>query len=319
MVSGRPKVRPPVTRSLLMLNIASRIVARDSWTARQAKISLREQGASDWAWTLFASDTPAAMEDIARGAAHFGIVNPAGPLTMAVRGTGPFAKPLPLRAITVIPSFDQFVFAVSGRTGLRTLDDVRERRYPLRISLRGQTDHSNHLYTDLVLRTAGFTLDDVVEWGGEVRYDKGLPNVDARIGAIARGEVDAIFDEALVDWISDAAALGMQFLTLSEPLLQTLEGMGLRRSLVSRACYPEAPNEVDTLDYSGWPIYTHAAVPDDVVEMFCAELDACKDQIPWEGEGPLPLDRMVRNEADTPLDVPLHPGAERYWRKKGYL
>jgi len=28
---------------------------------------------------------------------------------------------------------------------------------------------------------------------------------------------------------------------------------------------------------------------------------------------------MVRNEADTPLDVPLHPGAERYWRKKGYL
>lgn len=319
MVAHRPIVRPPVTRSLLMLNVASQFVARDSWTRRQAMISLREQGAPGWEWSLLASDSPAAMEEVARGAAHFAIINPGGPLAMAVRGTGPFAQPLPLRAITVVPSFDQFVFAVSERTGLRTLDEVRERQFPLRVSLRGQMDHSNHLYTDLVLRTAGFSLEDIIRWGGKIRYDKGLPDTRARIGAVESGELDAIFDEALANWIPLAAKVRMRFLELGEPLLQKLEDMGLRRGFVTRANYPETPNEVATLDYSGWPVYTHAAVPDDVVEMFCAGLEACKDQIPWESAGPLPLDRMVRNEADTPLDVPLHPGAERYWRKMGYL
>src|SRR5262249_48230685 len=154
----------------------------------------------------------------------------------------PFTQPLPLRAITVIPSFDQFVFAVSERTGLKTLADVREQQFPLRISLRGQMDHSNHFYTDLVLRTAGFSLDDIVRWGGKIRYDSGLPNVRERIGAVESGELDAIFDEALTNWISLAAKARMRFLKLGEPLLQKLEGMGLRRGVVSQANYPETPN-----------------------------------------------------------------------------
>lgn len=319
MKNSRPKVRPPVTRSLLMLNVASQLVVRDDWSMRQAQIGLREQGSPEWKFNLFASDTPAAMEEVACGSAHFAIINPGGPLTMAVRGTGPFTKPLPLRAIAVIPSADQFVFAVAEKTGLRTLEQIREQQYPLRISLRGQRDHSNHFYTSLVLRTAGFSLEDIVNWGGTLRYDKGLPNTPARIEAVAKGEVDAIFDEALTDWISQAASLRMRFLELGEPLLQRLESMGLRRGLVTRARYPETPNEVITLDYSGWPIYTRADVPNDVVEAFCAGLEACKDRIPWESEGPLPLDRMVRNEPDTPLDIPFHEGAESYWRKIGYL
>jgi TRAP-type uncharacterized transport system substrate-binding protein len=28
---------------------------------------------------------------------------------------------------------------------------------------------------------------------------------------------------------------------------------------------------------------------------------------------------MCRDTPEGPLDVPLHPGAERYWREAGYL
>ncbi len=35
--------------------------------------------------------------------------------------------------------------------------------------------------------------------------------------------------------------------------------------------------------------------------------------------GPLALDRMCRNTPETPLDIPLHPAAERFWRDRGYL
>ncbi len=48
-------------------------------------------------------------------------------------------------------------------------------------------------------------------------------------------------------------------------------------------------------------------------------LEARKDRIPWQGEGPLPLERMCRDTPETPLDIPLHPAAERFWHDRGYL
>jgi len=328
---GKPTyVIPTSTRSRVMTEVASELVCSNRLNTRQARISLRKQGAKDWDYVLFGSDTPAVMEEVARGEVHFAIINPAGPLVMAARGTGPFKSALPLRVITVIPSYDQFVFAVSADTGLTTLDEVRERRYPLRVSLRGQIDHSNHFYTQQILSICGFSLDDIVSWGGHVRYDRGLPDgqglwndgsvkVPTRLDAVQRGEINAIFDEAIVTWAHRAAELNMRFLELGEHRLKQLEALGLRRGPVTREQYPQLPNEVVGVDYSGWPIYTHAAVPDEVVEEFCQALEARKHQITWEFEGPLPLERMVRNEPDTPLDIPLHPGAERFWRKRGYL
>jgi hypothetical protein len=34
---------------------------------------------------------------------------------------------------------------------------------------------------------------------------------------------------------------------------------------------------------------------------------------------PLPLERMVREAPDTPLDVPMHPSAADVWRQHGFL
>ena len=70
------------------------------------------------------------------------IFNPADVLALAYRGTGPFKEPIPVRTITVIPSKDAFLFAISERTGLTSLAQIGERRYPLKIAMRAQPDHS---------------------------------------------------------------------------------------------------------------------------------------------------------------------------------
>ena len=184
-------------RSHLVLEVASELVDRTEWPYRQARITLREQGGEVWPVCLFGCDTPAAIDQVARGEVQVAIINPAGPLALALRGTGPFSSPIPVRAITVIPSPDQLAFAVTERTGLKSLHDIRDRRFPLRVSMRGQMDHSLHLVVKEVLSAAGFSLDDVVSWGGQVRYDAGLPNSPTRLGAVQRGEVDMIIDEAV--------------------------------------------------------------------------------------------------------------------------
>lgn len=306
-------------RSRLVLELASELVDQPQWLDRQARVSLRPQGADDWAVTLFASDGPAAIDQVAKAEVQLAISNPAGYLALAVRGTGPFAAPIALRAVTIIPSPDQLAFAVTERTGLKSFQEIRQRRYPLRVSMRGQRDHALHPIVNEVLAAAGFSLDDIVSWGGQVRYDEGLPMKSNRFGAMQNGDVDMIVDEAVRGWINAAAGAGMRVLPMEEPMLATLENIGFRRALIPKARYPKLPHDVPTLDFSGFAVYTHANVADEIVAAICAALEARKDKIVWQEPGPLPLERMCRDTADGPLTIPLHPAAERFWRTQGYL
>jgi hypothetical protein len=170
-----------------------------------------------------------------------------------------------------------------------------------------------------VLSAAGFSLADIMSWGGQVRYDQGLPNTPNRLGAGQRGEVDMIIDEAVRSWVDDAAGSGFCVLPLDETMLSRLEDIGFRRAVIPRERYPKLPADVPSLDFSGFTVYTHAHVADTVVTSVCAALEARKDVIAWQEPGPLPLDRMCRDTPDGPLDIPLHPAAQRFWRECGYL
>src|SRR5262245_42329751 len=306
-------------RSRLVLEVASALVEQPDWANRQAQVSLRPQGADRWAVNMIASDGPAAIERVARGELELAISNPAMYLALAARGTGPYTAPIALRAITIIPSAHQSAFAVTERTGLMSLGEISERRCPLRVSMRGQKDHALHPVVNEVLAVAGFSLNDIVSWGGQVRYDDGLPMRDNRFGAMQRGEVDMIIDEAVRGWVNQALDAGMHVLPLDEAMLTKLEAIGLRRAIMPRSRYPKLPADLPTLDFSGFAVYTHADVPDAVVAAICAALEARKEIIGWQEPGPLPLDRMCRDTADGPLVIPLHPAAEKFWHARGYL
>jgi TRAP-type uncharacterized transport system substrate-binding protein len=315
----RMRTHPHTTRSRLMLEVASALVNRRDWPYLQARVSLREQGAEEWPLTLFGSDSPATIYEVAAKKVQFAIINPGMILKLAALGSAPFNELLALRIIAVLPSRDQMVFAVKSDTGLNSFSEIRERRFPLKVSLRHQPDHSLHIIVDHVLAAAGFSLSDIVSWGGEVRYDAGMAYGNNRIGAVHRGEIHAIFDEGASTWGNMALELGMGFLPLEEELLERLEAVGLRRAVIEKKDFPKLAANVPSLDFSGWPIYTHLETPDSLVIDFCEALEASKEHIPWSEEGPLPLAQMARDTPEGHLEVPLHPAAARFWRDRGYL
>lgn len=314
----RLPLRAATLRSRLMLEAASELVGWDSWKPKQARINLRIQGDDSLTVCLYASDAAGAVDEVVRGDVQVGIVNPSAVLFMAYRGLAPFSEPMPVRTISVIHQFDQLGFAVMADSGLRSVRDVRDRKYPLRVSLRGQTDHSVHLVVNTVLSVLGFSLQDIKSWGGQVRYDQELPYGPNRLGAARRGEIDAIFDEAMPAYGMEALEAGMRFLGLEEAELQALEARGLRRAAITKAEYPLLHEDVWSVDFSGWPIFCRADLSEEIVTAFCGALEARKDRIPWYGEGPLNLDQMCRDTRDGPLMVPLHPAAERFWQERGY-
>src|SRR6266516_4720493 len=112
MLTIPPVIRSPVMmRSRLMLEVASELVAAKEWPERQVTVHFRPQGDEDWRLCFFASDAPNAVDAIVRGEADIAICNPGSVLAMALRGAGPFAEPVPLRALMVLPQFDQLGIA----------------------------------------------------------------------------------------------------------------------------------------------------------------------------------------------------------------
>jgi TRAP-type uncharacterized transport system substrate-binding protein len=283
---------------------------------RQVELSLRPQGSSGWHARFLASDNPDGIDAVAARQADLAIINPSAVLTLAYRGTSIYRRPLPVRGITVLPQRDVVVLAVTADTGLAYLEEVAERRYPLRISLRGaEPGHSIHLALSDILAAAGCPLHAIESWGGQVHYDPGL----SRLGGVAAGERDAIFEEAFPVWAEPALEAGMRFLSLRDETLDRLVRLGYRRATVTPDEYPALTEPLRTIDFSGWPLFCHAEASDELVERFCAGIEDRKERIPWEGPGPLPLERMCGNHPEAPLDVPLHPAAERFWRAQGYL
>lgn len=305
-----------------MFETASEMVARSDWPYRNAQVTVRDQGGEHPAvYTFMGTQDPGVIQQVVSGEVQVAMLNPSAMLTLAVRGTGPFSEPLPLAAIAIIPSDDQFAFAVTESSGITSLDQIRDERKPIRVSIRGAHDPSTAMLGNEILKAHGFTLDDIDSWGGHVSYDQALPGHPTRLGRVESGELDAIFDEAVPNWANRAAGMGMRFLPIEGGPMKTLVAMGFRASVIPRSQHPNLPADVPAIDFSGWPIYTRADAPDEFVTAFCKALEARKDRVPWEesGEAPLPLDRMCHDAPDAPLEVPLHAAAERVWRELRYL
>jgi TRAP-type uncharacterized transport system substrate-binding protein len=92
---------------------------------------------------------------------------------------------------------------------------------------------------------------------------------------------------------------------------------GWRKVSLPKSRFPGLARDVDTIDFSGWPIYSNASLPEQVAYDVCDALAARDAEIPWEKETGGSALQMGRESDSTPMDVPLHPGAERWYRTHG--
>ena len=271
-------------------------------------------------WLQMSPGSPILAQAVVRGDLDAAFVNPSALLTQAYRGTGLFTEALHVRVLASYPSWDRFVVAAHPRAGITSLAQMREKRLPLRLSIREDATHSTRVLIDQLLPLYGFTLADVESWGGTFQLNGG-PGDPRRLAAIHESSVDLVFDEGIGgagNWLNAALEHGMQPLELEEEVLQKLEMLGWRRAILPAARFPHLDRDRMCIDYSGWPLYTRASLPDEVAHKVCAAIAARGDQIPWDPKSYTGLDQLGRDTEATPLDVPLHPGAARWYREQGF-
>jgi hypothetical protein len=194
-------------------------------------------------WLRMSTGSPILAHAVCRNELEAAMINPSGLLTQAYRGTGLFPQPLPVRIIAVYPSLDHFVYAVHPRTGLKSLGEIKEKKYPLRLSIREDATHSTRVLLNQTLAAYGMTVKDIESWGGSLQLNGG-PGDERRMKAIREGTIDAIFDEGLVLWLNEALAAGMKPLTLDDfAFTHLVDGLGWRNYTIKPGRYTNLPEE----------------------------------------------------------------------------
>ena len=272
-------------------------------------------------WLRMSVGSPVLAHAVARGELEVAMVNPSALLTQAVRGKGLFDRPLPLVIVANYPSWDRFAIAVHPRSRIGSLADVAAKQLPLRLSTREDPTHSTRDLIDQLFAVYGFSLQDLLRWGGSLQTNGG-PGDPRRLAALRDGAVDAVMDEGLALWFEHALAAGYRALPLEAEVFARLGELGWRRVVMPAGTYRGLDADYACIDYSGWPLYSRADLPEELAYRIVGAIKAREREIVWEdfnarapyaGIGALGMPTEA-----TPRDVPLHPGSARWFREHGF-
>jgi len=303
---------------------AEGVLQTDSRLGNAVRLSLTAKSNDRKGLSLsFATGSFREIKGVAEGKFSLAWVNPSVLLTMAYRGKGPFRKRLPLRALAVFPSYDVMGFAVHESTGITSLSQIKKERFPLKLSTRlvspsALRENSTMFTVAAVMRAAGFTFAELRKWNGKIHLAS-RPSDPARRASIENGTVNAIFDEGIKSWARTALENGFRFLPVEGTVLSSMVAMGYRPTVMHKSRFPGMAQDITTIDFSGWPMIVRADMGDDAAYAICEAIEKRKEVLPTDNYKPLEMAQLCANDEEAPYDVPLHPGAARFYRERGYL
>ncbi len=272
------------------------------------------------------------------GKYHFGITSPSWLAKMAAEGRGDIGyggRKLALSAVCVLPHRDYLMFVVRRDLGIKSLQDIKDRQMPLKISTGPlHLNHSVGWATDAVLAEYGIKIEDFERWGGSagdgdrnLNFMKEGPPRGDRVTKIRNGELDGIFDEGIMSrsWKDMADTVDLDFLPIDDAVLNSLERKyGMPRTMLPKGYFRGIDVDTPAVDFAGWMLYCHADLPDDLVysamlglEEQCGQMETLfESQRPHQGLSDMPVD-LSTTWQDTHL--PLHAGAAAFFRDRGYM
>ena len=260
--------------------------------------------------------------EIGRRRVDIAYVNPAALVTMAYRGKGYYKQKMELRVLGCFPSWDRIALVVDKHLGVKSLSDIARRKIPLHVSTRlSGVNNGTYFTISTILSLYGLSFDKIKRWGGKVQ-ECGRPFAPERLTSIAKRSIDAVFDEGISTpggWLDQALDNGYEIIPLEPAIVKKLEQIGYTGTVLPKSRFRQIGDDALTIDYSGWALVTHRWLPNSVAYAVIETIDERQKVIPVDDDRPLDMRSLCRSTGKCPLHVPLHPGAAKYYREKGYL
>lgn len=217
----------------------------------------------------------------------------------------------------VAGGFDELwmAFIVDKKTGLMSIDEVKDKKFPLRL-LTAQRGGTGELVTRMILDAYGMSYDALDGMGGSA---KPVPR-PAVAGIIREGRADAYSHSIMIGHataVELSTNVDVRFLPLKPEVIAKLSATGLAPVTIPAGSFRGVDTPIATV---GSPTILIARA--DLDEQIVYEVTkALAENKPALDKGHAGLKPFNPENAWEPanLQVPLHAGAERYYKERGWM
>jgi TRAP transporter TAXI family solute receptor len=261
------------------------------------------------------------VQAVGRGQVDVALAVPSAFVPMTLEGKGiakgeTFAN---LRALGTMPQTDRLVLAIRAEHGIHSVDELRKKAPKLTIATSPDDGVNTVGYAaQRLMEAAGLPRAMIESWGGTY-VERERPN--ECVDLVRQGKADAIIHEAIMTpWWQDLAnSIDMAWLPVEDKTLEAMRrDYKWPRATLKAGYLKGMAEEFVTLDFSDFLMIARDDLPDDVAYLMawcmCERREGLERQyrhIPPERSAvTYPLD--PKKIATT--SIPLHPGAERYYR-----
>jgi uncharacterized protein len=247
-----------------------------------------------------------------KGPVDFGVTNQRL-LRESYAGVRDYKDDGPQPQLRLIAAFEDpayLVVAVRPGAGVTDLAQIRAKRLPVRIFI-GNPEDSLILP---ILDHYGIRTKDLESWGGKFVTNKqamkdGVDVLINRSASTSNNEESKI-------WSWAAQAMDLQYLTLPEALRDKLvKDLGYSPVTLPLGYFRGVKAPIPTVELSGQAVIGRADMPEDFAYLLAKVIDEQRLQYLWSIRPFVADPRQVWKVEG----VPLHPGAERYYREVGYM
>ena len=221
-------------------------------------------------------------------------------------GKGPYRN---LRLIAKIE--DPFYYLVAARkeSGINDFSVIRQKQLPVRIL----GADGNMM---IILKYYGITAEDIKSWGGET---------GVTVGEALKGDFDILagflaspaLNPESSSWTTLSQKFDLYFLELPEELLKEIAMQNVDAEFVEvhQNLLRGVNRKIKTLGRSGEAVFVRDDTPEQAAYDLAKAIDENHGALKW-------FIRVYTYDPRTVwqnFGVPIHPGAERYYREAGYI
>ncbi|HEY7607777.1 MAG TPA: TAXI family TRAP transporter solute-binding subunit [Alphaproteobacteria bacterium] len=261
---------------------------------------------------------------IAKGDADFTATATGTEIKLALEGKFPFKESLKGKFSFVMQLYDnQFVHflmtkAWADENGIKSWDDIAKKKPKMRLAINRPDNPQVSIGGPYaVMEAHGFTIDDIKKWGGSYV----LGNSAIGLDAMADGKADVFMNarnlgDALVKDIASKRPL----LWIDGDLAKMTKAAAVfsnKMDLVKKGTYAFMEKDYPTVRMSVF-LLAGNHVSEETVYKYTKAIAEAEARVQAIG-GSLKTSFTTAKMTTNPANLPVHPGALRYYREKGMM
>ncbi|MDL2313758.1 TAXI family TRAP transporter solute-binding subunit [Desulfovibrio sp. OttesenSCG-928-C14] len=219
-----------------------------------------------------------------------------------------------LRAVGVLCTISGLQFIVDAKTGITSIEQIKERKYPLRVAVN-RAGSVMDVAAEALFKSYGFTYKDIESWGGKVMKIPG-PETMSLWDA---GQVDAIIEISQFPtsrFVELAQKHNLNILSIDPAKQAALNAeLGTESIVIAAGTYPFVKEPCPTINTKVL-IMTSAEQPDALIS---GAVQAILDNIKYLHGVHVNLQNLTPEVIAKDILIPLHPAAEKKYREIGVL